>query len=371
MDALTRTRTRTRITRGVLAVAVIGTICGGIAGAGTVSTANRHHRAVVAARRAAEAAAAAKAADDKAKAAYAQSVQKVAGDVVASLQPVERVLARLNAPKPGVITVVQDVLVRAGTSAQLATAVSALDAVHAPASIGTDAADLTDKAHFLRDSYSSLVGSVEHASGVGLVDVLTGSKLDVVRGAELQWHHQLSKVFADLNADTPAAPGEDGGWNGPGSVGTVATKASWIAGADSACATAMQAFTEPDVDHLDVYVRQQRAQGAAIAVMDRTIRSLPRPADDADTLRTTVVSHLAANDAYGRLMTKLGSDVAERNLSAYDADIHSVAAAFALVAPLQRGLSSYGATLCGHFLRPLTSSSHSGGTAPAGSAGTA
>ena len=342
----------------VLGLAIIGTMAGGFAGASSVRASQARHRAAVAAARA-------KAAEDKARADYGQRVTGVADQVLATMQPVEHVLDDLNDPRPGVIDVVQDVLVRSGTSAGLTAAVTSLHAITAPASLKDQASTLVASADSLRDSYSQLVGSVEKVSGAALLDALTGDRLDEVRTAEMGWHEALEGLYGHLKSAVPAAPGTDGGWLGstPTQQPTVPTKASWIAGADQACATAMWSIgAVADTKDLAAYVQREHHKSALVLAMDASIRKLALPSADADQLRTTVIAHLGANDAFARLVGKLGTDVQKRDVAAYDSDLQTVSSTFALVAPLQRGFGSYGATLCARFLRPVTPSSSSGGS---------
>ena len=346
----------------VLGLAIIGTTVGGFAGVGSVRTSQAHHRAAVAAARAKAAADAAKAAEDKAKSDYAAAVQTVASDVLANVQPMERVLRGLDTYHPGVVFAIQDALSRAGVSQQLQADVDHLQAIHAPASVSADATDLVRRAGDLHASFASLAGAVSRSTDKGLFDVLTGDKVDQLRESEQEWHTSLATLYSHLNATTPGAPSASGGWAGPGTVPT-ATKATWIARADEACGQAEYSLSKLPTGHdLASGTTFQMGWAAANKQLAHDLRAIPKPAADAAHLQSAITDHLTVLDNAARDGAAAGRAMKARDYNAATDAFDRVDADVALTKPLERGFRSYGAMLCADFFSPAPSSSSSGST---------
>ncbi|HVU71968.1 MAG TPA: hypothetical protein VHE83_03300, partial [Mycobacteriales bacterium] len=338
----------------LLGLSIAGTAVGGFAGAGSIRTSKARHRAAVAAANTV-------AANLRARAGYASAVQGVAGDVLANVQPMEQVLHAMDDYKPGAVFAIQDALTRAGVGPQLQADVDRLQALHAPAGVTADAADLVRRAGDLHASFVSLAGAVGRTRDQALFDVLTGDKVDALREAEQEWHSSLVTLYGHLHATTPGSPSASGGWSGPGDVPT-ATKATWIARADEACGNAQYRTSRLPEDPKTPQAFGDAQEKLSHIVLDAAhqLKAIPLPQADAAHLQTTIIDHLGAVEAFGHDVATSAKDMRSESLSALDADFDKIDADIALTKPLERAFRSYGATLCSAYFT-VDTGHHSGG----------
>jgi hypothetical protein len=353
-----------------VALAVVGTTGGGIAGALTVRADQRRAALAQAKARAAGAAATAIRNAAIARTAYAAGVDRVAAQVVTALQPVEDVLRGLDQYVPAAFPGSRDVLAHAGVAGTLRATASQVAALSAPADLRSQSVVVREAIDALRDHFTDLATAVAKVRGKALFDTLTGDLLDELRAAEYTWRAAVVTLHQHAGGTPPATPSAFGALSDAPPL--PATRAAWIGAADAACGSAVvQLNPIARVKDRSGFVRWARRAAAANLAMDAAIRALPLPPDDTATLQATVLAHLGSNDAWARAIKKAADDLSRHvAASTVVAELNQADTMLVLLRPLSRGLTRYGATYCGEFTDPgIPSASAPSSSAAPGSAG--
>ena len=307
--------------------------------------------AVASERRAKQRKAAAVRAEQRAERSLLRDLSAIATDVMLAADPVQTSLRAASLPEPGQLVGARDAIAHGGAADALATAVTRLRGLHAPAPMRSGLAKLTKDVDDLHTLAARLAAYVDVKDLLVLSKRLNDDDADTFGVTSATVLDDLSTLYDRQHLTPPSVD----------SRAEDATSASWIFGASSACIDAQVAlipvFAIKSIDGVATAERLSRLWQHALSLAATRIGRLPRPTGR-QALPPGLTSRLGVMRYNASLFSAQVSALKRSDLTTYQLNAAKIRTVLPSLAQLSKAFRGYGAVGCANVLDGWAGVSH-------------
>ena len=333
----------------LLAVAVLGTLAGGVVAAGDLRDDERRERAAAAARRAAEA-------ERRATEAYRAAVTPVALAVYDVVQPLQQAYADLDDGDVSAIDVLVDVGVHVAGDDGLKAVRPRLEAITPPARLADEHDQLLAALDELAEAAAVLAPLRRSSDESRFADVVADGDL-ALDEATLSWIRPVTPVYE--GAETPAVPGESGLETGR----VPRSHASYLRLAGNLCSAGI----DESLDAAEGREATPEQITRSLARLDDRVPLLlavPAAGSDEARVRTAIRTPLQRSDQLGKGFRAVVAAARAGDLAGVRAGQAQVLRGETALEKAAAGYRAYGSETCSLYLVGLEDETGDGGDQP-------